>query len=231
MKLSERLNAVKEFVPRGVRVADIGADRGELSLELIASGVASNVILADISSKSLERAKNLFGVREERKKAEFRVGDGLKVLKSGEVDIAIFAGMGGPTICGILEHSPDVVASLKGMIIQAMGNSDKVRSTLLRLGFALKGEAMVEEEGQFYSILYAIPGEQILDDDEIFVGPFLLAEKNPVLCRYLQVEKEKSLRILHLLEEKGEGHARCEELKAAIAKIVRVEERMENSCC
>ena len=64
MKLSQRLNAVKEMIPRGSVVADIGADRGELSLELIASGVSSRVILADISAKSLERAKVLFGERE-----------------------------------------------------------------------------------------------------------------------------------------------------------------------
>lgn len=230
MKLSERLNAVKEFVPWGATVADIGADRGELSLELIASGLASGVILADISAKSLERAKTLFGERKEREKAEFRVGDGLTVLRPGEVDVAVFAGMGGPTICTILENSPKVVASLRGMILQAMGNSDMVRRTLLRLGFALKGETMVEEEGQFYFILYAVPGEQALDEDEIFVGPFLLAEKNEVLRRYLCREKEKALAILGLLEEKGEGAARCEELKKVIAQIVRVEERMGISC-
>ena len=101
------------MIPRGSVVADIGADRGELSLELIASGVSSRVILADISAKSLERAKVLFGEREERKKAEFRVGDGLAVLRPGEADAAVFVGMGGPTICEILKNSPEVVSSLK----------------------------------------------------------------------------------------------------------------------
>lgn len=226
MKLSERLNAVKEFVPQGSVVADIGADRGELSLELIQSGVAPKVILADISAKSLERAKVLFGEREETKKAEFRVGDGLKVLSPGEVDVAVFAGMGGPTICMILENSPAVVASLKGMIIQAMGNSDKVRGTLLNMGFALKGETMIEEEGQFYFILYAVPGEQTLDETELFAGPYLLKEKNEVLKRYLQIEKEKAQRILMLLREKGEGMPRQQQLEADIAAITRAEERM-----
>lgn len=226
MKLSERLNAVKEFVPQGAVVADIGADRGELSLELIQSGIAPKVILADISAKSLERAKVLFGEREETKKAEFRVGDGLKVLSPNEVDVAVFAGMGGPTICMILENSPGVVASLKGMIIQAMGNSDKVRRTLLDMGFALKGETMIEEEGQFYFILYAVPGEQTLDETELFAGPYLLKEKNEVLKRYLQIEKEKAQRILTLLREKGEGMPRQQQLEADIAAITRAEERM-----
>ncbi|MBQ4092376.1 MAG: SAM-dependent methyltransferase [Firmicutes bacterium] len=218
---------MKEFVPHGSVVADIGADRGELSLELISSGIAPKVILADISAKSLERAKVLFGEREEKNNAEFRVGDGLKVLKPGEVDVAVFAGMGGPTICMILENSPAVVSSLKGMIIQAMGNSDKVRKTLLDMGFALKGESMVEEEGQFYFILYAVPGEQTMDETELFAGPFLLKEKNAVLQRYLQIEKEKAQRILNLLQEKGEGMARQQQLQAEIDRIDRAEERMK----
>jgi tRNA (adenine22-N1)-methyltransferase len=226
MKLSERLNAVKEFVPQGSVVADIGADRGELSLELISSGIAPKVILADISAKSLERAKVLFGEREERSKAEFRVGNGLQVLSPAEVDVAVFAGMGGPTICMILENSPAVVASLKGMIIQAMGNSDKVRETLLAMGFMLKGESMIEEEGQFYFILYAVPGKQELDETEIFAGPYLLAEKNEVLKRYLKLEKEKAERILGVLEQKGEGIPRQQQLRTEIEKIVRAEERM-----
>ena len=226
MKLSERLNAVKEYVPQGSVVADIGADRGELSLELISSGIAPKVILADISAKSLERAKVLFGEREERSKAEFRVGDGLKVLSPNEVDVAVFAGMGGPTICMILENSPSVVSSLKGMIIQAMGNSDKVRETLLSMGFMLRGETMIEEEGQFYFILYAVPGHQELDETEIFAGPYLLEGKNEVLKRYLAMEKEKAQRILGRLEQKGEGLPRQQQLRTEIEKICRAEERM-----
>ena len=227
MKLSERLNAVKEFIPHGSAVADIGADRGELSLELISSGTSPKVILADISAKSLDRAKVLFGEREERKKAEFRVGDGLAVLSPGEVDVAVFAGMGGPTICGILENSPEVVSSLKGMVIQAMGNSDKVRRTLLEMGFCLKAEAMVEEEGQFYFILCAVPGEQRLDETEIYAGPCLLQQKDETLKRYLTEEKEKARRILTVLREKGEGFRRQEQLEAELNRIAAAEERMK----
>lgn len=227
MKLSERLDAVKQYIDPGAAVADIGADRGELSLELIRSGIASKVILADISAKSLERAKVLFGERRERAQAEFRVGDGLAVLRPGEVDTAVFAGMGGPTISTILKNSPEVVASLKSMVIQAMGNSDKVRQTLLELGFCLKGETLLEEDGQFYFILHAVPGEEELDETELFAGPRLLAAKDPVLRRYLALEKEKARHILTFLVEKGEGLPRQQQLKSTLQQIAAVEERMK----
>lgn len=227
MKLSERLNAVKQYIAKGSAVADIGADRGELSLELIRSGIAEKVILSDISAKSLERAKDLFGKRSERARAEFRVGDGFSVLRPGEVDTAIFAGMGGLTISAILKNSAEVVSSLNAMVIQAMGNSDKVRKTLLELGFCIKGETLVEEDGQFYFILYAVPGEEKMDETELFAGPCLLAAKDPVLHRYLAIEKEKALRILALLIEKGEGISRQQQLKATLCQIAAAEERMK----
>ncbi len=227
MKLSERLDTVKKYIPHGSIVADIGADRGELSLALISSGIASHVILSDISAKSLERAKVLFGERKEREKAEFRVGNGLAVLRPHEVDVAVFAGMGGPTVCTILENGAAVASSLKGMVVQAMGNSDKVRKTLLDLGFTLQGESLVEEEGQFYFILYAVPGKSSLDEMELYAGPCLLKRKDETLKRYLKAEKEKIQRILTLLREKDEGISRQQQLEAELNKIAAVEERLK----
>lgn len=227
MRLSERLNAVKQYVPYGSVVADIGADRGELSFALLQEEIAPKVILADISPRSLERAKTLFAEKPEAERAEFRVGNGLQVLAPNEADVAVFAGMGGPTICGILENSPEVVSSLKGMILQAMGNSDKVRRTLFSMGFALAGETFLEEEGQYYTILYAVPGKQEADEVEIFAGPLLLKEKNATLIRYFDEEKMKAQRLLDRLEAKGEGKTRCEELRREIALIQTAEERMK----
>lgn len=226
MKLSKRLNAVKEYIPAGSVVADIGADRGELSYVLIEEGVSPHVILADISKKSIARAERLFAGTDALAKAEFRVGDGLRVLRPGEADLAVFAGMGGPTICSILEQSPEVVSSLKGMIIQSMGNSDLVRRTLMRLDFCLEDEMMIEEEGQFYTILYAVPGKMSADEIEIFAGPFLLKKGDATLKQYLAREAEKSTRILEMLEAKGEGIPRQMELKAYLKLLNAAAERM-----
>lgn len=226
MKLSKRLNAVKEYIPVGSVVADIGADRGELSYVLIEEGVSPHVILADISKKSIARAERLFGGTDALAKAEFRVGDGLRVLRPGEADMAVFAGMGGPTICSILEQSPDVVSTLKGMIIQSMGNSDLVRRTLMQLGFCLKDEIMIEEEGQFCTILYGVPGKMSLDEIEVFAGPFLLKKGDATLKQYLLRETEKATSLLKMLEAKGEGVSRQKELRAYLTLLKAAAERM-----
>lgn len=231
MKLSERLNAVKEYLPRGVVVADVGADRGELSLCLLKENIAKKVILTDISEKSLSRAKQLFAGKREAAYAEFRVGDGLAVIKPGEVDYAVFAGMGGFTIGKILADAPDVVASFKGMVIQAMGNSDKVRSYLHEKGFAIKGETMILEENQYYTVIHACPGPQTLSSAEVFAGPCLLAKSDPLLKKYLSEEKKKAQAVLDRLRQKGEGFSRQKELKAYLRQIDEAEGRMEGNKC
>lgn len=231
MKLSERLNAVKEYLPHSMVIADIGADRGELSLCLLEEGIAKKVILTDISAKSLERARLLFAGKVEANQAVFRVGDGLTVLSPGEVDYAVFAGMGGRTINAILKKSPAVVGSFKGMVIQAMGNSDKVRAYLLQTGFAIQSETLVLEEGQYYTIIHTQPGRQKLSPVEIFAGPCLLAKSDPLLKVYLDAEKKKATTILNELRKRGNGQDRQKELEAylqIIAEALRLWE--ENKC-
>ena len=226
MKLSQRLRTVKELIPAGGVVADIGADRGELSLALLSEGIAEKVILTDVSPRSLNRAKQLFADRDEAAKAEFRVGNGLFVLSPGEADTAVFAGMGGLTIVDILTAAPAVTAACSCLVIQAMGNSDKVRRCLGSLGFALTDERMVEEEGQFYAILRAVPGASRLDETELFAGPFLLARKDPVLRKWLRLERDKAEAIRKKLAEKNEGLPRRRELAEKIRRIDEAEKRM-----
>lgn len=231
MKLSERLNAVKEYLPRGLVVADIGADRGELSLFLLREGIAQEVILTDISEKSLLRAKQLFVGEKEAERADFRVGNGLAVLMPKEASYAVFAGMGGLTICKILTDSPDVTASLDGLVIQAMGNSDKVRALLHHMCFTIAGETMVCEEKQYYTIIHAVPGRQELSPTEIFAGPCLLAKNDPLLKAYLKEEKDKAQGVLKMLQEAGAGLSRQEEIKSYLEQIAKAEQKMEENTC
>lgn len=231
MKLSKRLNAVKEYLPYGLVVADIGADRGELSLCLLKEKIAQKVIIADISEKSLCRAKQLFAEENVKEQVDFRVGDGLSVLTPKEADYAVFAGMGGLTICEILSDRPGVTISLRGLVIQAMGNSDKVRALLNLAGFRIVGETMVLEEGQYYIIIHAVPGEQVLSPTEVFAGPRLLAQRDPLLMAYLDAEKAKAQAILIKLKKKGKGRFRQEELNVYLKQIEIAKRRMEEYTC
>ena len=95
MKLSDRLQAMAEEVSFGETLADIGTDHGYLPIYLKQIGKCPHVILSDISRGSLEKALKDCNLYRPGEKFDIREGDGLKVLKSGEVDVISIAGMGG----------------------------------------------------------------------------------------------------------------------------------------
>ena len=150
--IDSRIKAVLNFVRRGSRVADVGADHGYLSLELIKSGRASRVIATEKNQHPFEAlSKNISGVAE----IEARLGDGLTILTAGEVDTICIAGMGGALIVKILEESPEVVQAARSLILQPMNAADKVREWLAAHDWTIADEDLAESAGIIYEIICA----------------------------------------------------------------------------
>ena len=116
IKLNDRLQIIAERLKDEKTMADIGTDHGFLPVFLLQSGQCDQVILADISVPSLAKAEEncsryFTGEYEEcAARAEFRVGDGLTVLKPGEVDAVVIAGVGGKLITELLERDMEHTA-------------------------------------------------------------------------------------------------------------------------
>lgn len=150
--IDSRIKAVLNKVSSGSRVADIGADHGYLSIELIKSGRASKVIATEKNIGPFEALnKNIFGVEG----IEARLGDGLQVLSAGEVDTICIAGMGGALIVKILDDAPEVVQSARQLILQPMNGADKVREWLAENGWTIVDEDLAESAGIIYEIICA----------------------------------------------------------------------------
>ncbi|MBQ4495177.1 MAG: SAM-dependent methyltransferase [Selenomonadaceae bacterium] len=150
--IDSRIKAVLNFVRRGSRVADVGADHGYLSLELINSGRASRVIATEKNQHPFEAlSKNISGVAG----IEARLGDGLQVLTAGEVDTICIAGMGGALIAKILGEAPEVVQASRQLILQPMNGADKVRDWLARNDWTIADEDLAESAGIIYEIICA----------------------------------------------------------------------------
>ena len=150
--IDSRIKAVLNFVKCGSRVADVGADHGYLSLELINSGRASRVIATEKNQHPFEAlSKNISGVAG----IEARLGDGLQVLAAGEVDTICVAGMGGALITKILDDAPEVVQAARALILQPMNGADKVREWLARNDWTIADEDLAESAGIIYEIICA----------------------------------------------------------------------------
>ena len=183
--MDSRIKAVMDFVRAGNRVADIGADHGYLSIELVKNNLAAKVIATEKNIYPFEfLSKNISGFN----RIEARRGDGLKVLSAGEVDTICIAGMGGALIVKILEESPEVVQSARQIILQPMNSIKKVREYLAEQNFTIIDEDLAESAGIIYEIICA---EKNSEPKEIFKR-----EKSPLLKKFRIQRLEKLEKVL-----------------------------------
>ena len=187
--IDARIKAMTNFVPNGSRVADIGADHGYLSIELVKSRRADFVIATDKNFGPLEAAKkNIFAEGFENF-IETRLGDGLQVLKIGEVDTICVGGMGGALICKIFDDAPNIFNSVENLILQPMNAVDKVKNYLADKNFHIADIDLAEVGGIIYEIIFATKfADKISARKKI--------ETSPLREKYLSLEIKKLQRIL-----------------------------------
>ncbi|MBR2179369.1 MAG: tRNA (adenine(22)-N(1))-methyltransferase TrmK [Selenomonadaceae bacterium] len=152
--MDSRLTTIMNFVPKGSRVADIGTDHGYLAIELIKKNIAKFVIASDKNSKPLAAAQKNIKEAGVENSVDLRLGDGLKALKAGEVDVICIAGMGGALMCDILNTSLEIVATVDKIILQPMNVSERVRQWAVDNHFYIEDEDLAEVDDIIYEIIY-----------------------------------------------------------------------------
>ena len=151
--MDSRLQTIAAFVPIGSRVADIGTDHGYLAIYLIEKHIANFVIASDKNAGPLEAARKNVKNTEIEDKIDLRLGDGLKTIESGEVDVICIAGMGGALMCDILNASPEVITKVDKIILQPMNAVDKVRQWAAKNNFYIEDEDLAEVDDIIYEII------------------------------------------------------------------------------
>lgn len=163
--LSDRLKALTEYVDKNDVVADIGTDHGYIPIWLTTNKACRSVILTDINSGPLEKAQH--NIRENLGSAgmDMRQGSGLSVLKPGEADAVIIAGMGGILISRILADDPDVALSARVLVFQPRRDAALLRRELSMSGrFKIFDERVVKEGRKYSEIIAAAPCSGAIDD-------------------------------------------------------------------
>ncbi|MBA1335973.1 MAG: tRNA (adenine(22)-N(1))-methyltransferase [Firmicutes bacterium] len=227
MKLNPRLKAIADMVPPGSRIADIGTDHGYLPVYLIKTGRAIGAVVTDVSRGSLSKAVELVEAMGLQDKVETRLGNGLEVLKPGEVDTVIIAGMGGVLIRNILKDGAGVLEKAAKLLLQPMNAHEVVRKWLLENRFAIEDECLVREKEKIYQVMAAVHGEQKEDDSFYFeVGRRLIEKGDPLLPELARKKIKELSDIVSNLEDActEEGQERRRE---CLERIRRYREVME----
>ena len=161
--LSKRMHAIADMVSEGGIVADVGCDHGYLPITLVREGISPSAVALDVRPGPLSRAKahiEEYGLASE---IESRLSDGLSGLSAGECDTLVIAGMGGPLIEKILGNDPVKAQSFKEMILGPQSDVPHFRRWLFENGYFIIDEAMVCEEGKYYTLIKTAdryPGER-----------------------------------------------------------------------
>ncbi|MFC5467122.1 tRNA (adenine(22)-N(1))-methyltransferase [Cohnella suwonensis] len=218
-KLSRRLTALAEWVPQGARFADIGTDHALLPVYLATNGTIVYAVAGDIHDGPVEAARKQVADAGLSDIVSVRKGDGLAVLKPDEVDAVTIAGMGGSLMARILEQGKDKLGAAKTLVLSPHVAEEAVRRWLVKQGFVLDREQLLEEDGVIYTLLRATKaedaeaaalangrlydagkkasGNERISDSLLYdMGPLLLQEASPAFFKKWEQEILKRERVI-----------------------------------
>lgn len=231
VRLPARLAAVAAHIPPGQPFADIGTDHALLPLALVASGHTPRAVASDAHPGPAAFAAQQVAEAGLAGRVDVRHGDGLRVLRPGEVRGAVIAGMGGGTMRRILSDRPDLALGLDWLLLQPVQGAGPLRRWLGASGYTLADEDLVQEDGRFYPILWVLPGPAPLGasgagaadpaDPLPDLGPILWQKRHPLLPALTRQEIGAARRMLSKLgaARTDAGRRRAAELAERLRRL------------
>lgn len=217
--LSERLQAVASLVTPGNRICDVGCDHGFVSIYLVKQGIAPSALAMDVNEGPLRQARENVAAFGLEAYIETRISDGIMSYYCGEADSLICAGMGGRLMRRILVQEREKTDSFRELILQPQSEIQEFRVFLREEGYLIADENMIEEDAKFYPMMKAVKRNQTLTQGDSIephsqeqewkqqmedrYGPVLLAQKHPILYRYLERENRICTEVLENLQKYG----------------------------
>ncbi|MFC0014851.1 MULTISPECIES: tRNA (adenine(22)-N(1))-methyltransferase TrmK [Allobacillus] len=204
MELSNRLKQVIEFLPEDVKkFADIGSDHAYLPCAVCLTRPYVQAIAGEVNRGPYESAQSQVKKMNLQEQIEVRLGNGLEVIEPNEVDTIIIAGMGGSLIRSILESHPEKLEGVTRLILQPNIDASSIREFSLNYGYQLIAERIINDEGYIYEVLVLEKSDQAqqLSDKEIYLGPFLMKEKNAAFIEKWQHVFEKKQKIIEQIKQ------------------------------
>lgn len=183
MKLSKRLNAITEYISNNSKIIDIGCDHAFLDIYLYENFKNVKIIASDIHEGAIKQAKKNIKQYNLNGKIDVRLGDGLGVIKKGEVDTIIISGMGFYTIKDILSNK-EKLEEINTIIIQSNTDVVKLRKFVIKIGFKIEKETLVKDNDIVYTVIKFVRGKEKYSYDEIYFGPRILENKDELFYEY-----------------------------------------------
>lgn len=180
--LDERLSLAASLYEPCEWGADIGTDHAHLPCYLLKNNVCRNMIAADVSAGSLQKARHNLTHAGLLDRAVITLADGLDAIDRPCGCISIM-GMGGITMAEILRSGR---GKLQGAVLVLSAHSDQalVRQVIGEIGYHITAEQVCQAAGRFYVFWRAEPGAAEQTEDELRFGGLLWQSGSPLLTAY-----------------------------------------------
>lgn len=222
MELSIRLRKIASLVEKCDVAADIGTDHGYIPIYLVKNQICNRAIASDINKGPVERAKLNVNLENLKDKIECRLGPGMSVLKPGEVQGVIIAGMGGNLIRDIIEEDIEIYKNLQFAILQPVQHSDVLRKYIYNKGFDIIDEELCFDENKFYEIIKVKYNEKPRTMKDIYyeISEKLIMKNHELVKEYINYKITKYQNIhINIIENTKASIMRKEELKNKIIEL------------
>ncbi len=216
---------------------DAGTDHGLLAIALARLGRASHVVASDVHEEPLANCRRNLAAADQLTQArvDVRLGDGLSVLRPGEVDTLVVAGMGGAKALDIVLGGPAGPSSeemgIRRAVLQPTSDVEDVRVALARHGWAITHEGLTSTGRWAHVILAAEPvgsalaagpWEPSLNDEDAALGPLL--RRQPA-CELYRGWLRRRLEYFRAVEQGAARAGRCNHGVAIAARRAFIIER------
>ena len=203
--MEQRLSCIFHMIRPGRGVIDVGTDHGYLPVRLACEAYPGGIFASDLREGPLAAARRTAAQAGVSERIRFQLSDGLDACPPDEVDTIVVAGMGGDTICGILDRAEWCMDPAYRLILQPMTKAEVLRYWLCNNGFFIEEEHLVEEGDTLYQILAAVYTGQneALSDAELWLGKRGLADP----CLYQKAIRQEIHRIQRQIDGIKAGSA------------------------
>ena len=189
MKISNRLKCISDMIDNGSNVIDIGCDHGLLDIYLT-KYKKCNCIASDISENVLKNTKSNVTKYEMNNKIKIICSDGLKNIDidCSKKNIIVISGMGTSTILNILNCNK--LSSIDDMIIQSNNEINILRKEIIKLGFYIYDEKIINDSNKDYIVIYFKRGNKKYIEADYLFGPII--RKQEIYSEYFsKIYKKK----------------------------------------
>lgn len=178
INLSKRLKTVADLVPDNAKIIDIGCDHGLLDIYLVQNKNINSIIASDNKENALNNAKKNIKKYKLESTIETRLGNGLDIVASNEIDTIIMSGLGTHTIVGIIINNLNKLKNVDNIIIQSNNYIDFLRKKITNIGYYIENEKLVKDGKIIYTVIRFKKGKKHYSKKELYFGPILIKENS-----------------------------------------------------